>query len=315
MDFDFIAEGLAKELISGSQICQCLKVAGVLQKLLTQREETVVILGKAADSLNGHYRRAAIAKSVGSVAGTGGKVVTSIGAATLVSAPISGGLGLIASAGCAVAGGATWAAGFAVTAGTYAVENTLCRKVISQANGTISRDQALVKELQEAWDMLTCMLVSVCDQFQQVISLEKIVSVVWVVYQRIRRYISSESVDWKGVVSKATGTPRAQVQNAKRRAVRVVKPYITKAFEVVAVNLVVLEIPGTLTIGLLAAVGALLVGLDIAVLLKNAAKLATHEEHPTAIEIKSIVENLKNEQVRLQSFYGTLQGRLAEQFQ
>lgn len=291
---------------------------------MTQREETVVILSKAADSLNGHYRRAAIAKSVGSVAGTGGKVVTSIGAATLVSAPISGGLGLIASAGCAVAGGATWAAGFAVTAGTYAVENTLCRKVISQANGTISRDQALVKELQEAWDMLTCMLVSVCDQFQQVISLEKIVSVVWVVYQRIRRYISSESVDWKGVVSKATGTPRAQVQNAKRRAVRVVKPYITKAFEVVAVNLVVLEIPGTLivsrgqttlTIGLLAAVGALLVGLDIAVLLKNAAKLATHEEHPTAIEIKSIVENLKNEQVRLQSFYGTLQGRLAEQFQ
>ena len=306
MDFDFISEGLAKELISGSQLVQCWEVAALLHKLLRQREKTIVTLTRAADSLNGHYKRSAIAKTVGSVAGTGGKVATGVGAAALLWAPFTGGLSLVASAGAAIAGGVTWAAGTAVTAGSLVVENRLCSGIIAEANQVIAQDQDYAGQLKESWEVLTCMLASFCDQFQYVMCIEKVLNAVWNVYQRIKDFVTKEIVDWKGIVSKATKTPRANVQNAKRKAVKVIKPYILKAFEVMTLNFVGLEIPGGLTIMMLG-VGAVLIGLDIAVLLKNAVTLATNKQHPGAVEIKSKIEMLKDERDRLQSFYRSLQ--------
>jgi len=309
MDYDFISERLAKELVSGSQMLQCLEVAVLLQKLLRQRDKTITILSDAAVSLNGHYQRAAIAKSVGSVAGTGGKVATGIGAAAMAWAPLSGGLSLIATAGCAIVGGATWAAGTAVTLGTYVVEKKLCDKLITEAKDAITCDQTYAGQLKEAWDGLKRMLESFYDQFQHVMSIEKIITAVWDVYQRIKKFVTSEYVDWKGVVSNVTKTPRAQVQNPKRIAVRVIKPYIVKAFEAMSINFIGLEIPGGVTIMMLG-IGAVLVGFDIAVLLKNAVKLATNEEHPGAVKIKSTVEILKDERDQLQSFCRALQRHL-----
>jgi len=54
-------------------------------------------------------------------------------------------------------------------------------------------------------------------------------------------------------------------------------------------------------------IGAVIVGLDIAVLVANVAILATKKEHPAAIEIKSKVAMLKDEQDQLQSLYTALQ--------
>ena len=226
MDFDFISEGLAKELISGSQLLQCWEVAALLHRVLRQREKTIVTLTRAADSLNEHHRRLAIA-----VAGTS----------------ITGGM-MIASAGCTIAGRAcTLATGSAVTMGSLTVENRLCSGVIAQANEAISQDQNCAGQLKEAWEILTCMLASFCDQFQQVMSIEKLLNAVWNVYQQIKDFVTKEIIDWKGVVAKATKTLRANVQNAKRRAVKVIKPYIAKAFEV-TLNFVGLEIQGGLTL-------------------------------------------------------------------
>ena len=306
MDFDFIAEGLAKELISGSQLLQCWEVAALLHRMLRQREKTIVTLTRAADSLNGHYKRSAIAKTAGAVAGTGGKVATGVGAAALVWAPITGGASLVASAGCAIAGGVAWGAGAAVTLGTLAVENRLCSGVIAEANEAISQDQNCAGQLKEAWEVLTCMLASFCDQFQYVMCIEKVLNAVWNVYTRIKNFVTKEIVDWIGVVSKETNTPRANVKNVAGRAVEVIKPYISQAFEVMTLNFVGLGIQGGLTLMMLG-VGAVLIGFDIAVLLKNAVTLATNKEHPGAVEIKSKVEMLKDEQDRLESFYRALQ--------
>ena len=306
MDYDFIAEGLAKELISGSQLLQCWEVVALLHRVLRQREKTIVTLTRAADSLNGHYKRSAIAKTTGAVAGAGGKVAAGVGAAALVWAPITGGLSLVAAAGCAIAGGVAWGAGSAVTLGSLVVENRLCSGIIAQANETISQDQNCAGQLKEAWEVLTCMLASFCDQFQYVMCIEKVLNAVWNVYKRIKDFVTKEIVDWKGIVAKATKTPRANVQSPKRRAVKVIKPYILKAFEVMTLNFVGLEIQGGLTLMMLG-VGAVLIGFDVAVLLKNAVTLATNKEHPGAVEIKSKVEMLKDERDRLESFYRALQ--------
>ena len=305
-NFDFIAEGLARELVAGSQMPQCWEVAALLNKVLRQREKTIVTLTHAANSLNKHYKRSAIAKATGAVAGTGGKVATGVGAAALVWAPFTGGLSLVAAAGCAVVGGVTWAAGSAVTMGSMVVENRLCSGLVDRANQAIAEDQDYAGQLKEAWEVLRRMLASFCDQFQHVTSIEKVLNAVWNVYKRIKDFVTKENVDWKGVVAKATKTQRANVQNHKRRAVQVIKPYIARAFEMMSLNFVGLEIQGGLALMMLG-IGAVLVGLDIAVLLKNAVTLATDKEHPAAVEIKSKVETLKDERDQLQSFYRALQ--------
>ena len=306
MSYDFIADGLAKELISGSQLVQCFEVATLLDRLLKQRERTIATLIQAADSLNKHYRKSAIAKAVGATTGTGGKVITGVGAGAMV---VTAGVGFVASVGFALVGGATWAAGSALTLGTLAVEKWLCSGVVAEANSAIEEDQNIAGQLKEAWEVLTCMLESFRGQFQHVMSIENIISAVWTVYQQIKDFINKASVDWEGIVSRATNTPRANIHNAVGRAVEVIRPYIARAFDVMALNFVGLEIPGGLTI-MIMGVGAVLVGLDIAVLLKNAVTLATNKEHPGAVEIKSKVEMLKDERDRLQSFYRALQRSL-----
>lgn len=313
MNFDFISEGLARELVSGSQLIQCWQVAALLQRLLQQREETIDTLSEAADSLNGHYRRAAIAKSVGSFAGTGGKVATGIGAAALAWAPITGGLSLIATAGCTIAGGATWAAGSLVTLGTFAVENRLCSKIITRANDAIARDQTYAGQLREAWSGLECMLESVYNQFQDVLNIRNILNLVWNVFQRTQAFVTSESVDWTGIVSTATNTAREAIRNTYTMAVRVIKTIITEAIrvsEMMDIHVFGLRIPGNLPTMMLG-VGAVLVGLDVAVLFNNVVKLAINEEHPGAIRIRSTMATLQNERDRLQSFSGALHRRLA----
>ena len=309
MDFDFIAEGLARELVAGSQMLQCWEVAALLNKVLRQREKTIVTLTHAADSLNGHYKRSAIAKAVGAVAGTGGKVATVVGAGALVLGPMTGGLSLLAAAGCAAAGGVTWAAGSAVTVGSLAVENRLCSGLVDEANRAIAEDQDYAGQLKEAWEVLQCMLASFCDQFQYVMCIEKVINAVWNVYGQIKDFVTKEIVDWIGIIAKATNTQRAKVQDVQTTAVQVITPYIRNAFKLMSFNFVGLEIQGGLVLMMLG-IGAVLVGLDIAVLLKNAVTLATDKEHPAAVEIKSKVEMLKDERDRLQSFYGALQRSL-----
>ena len=306
MDYDFISEGLARELVSGSQMLQCWEVAALLNKVLRQREKTIVTLTRSADSLNKHYKRSAIAKTTGAVAGTGGKVATGVGAAALVWAPFTGGLSLVAAAGCAVVGGVTWAAGSAVQLGTLAVENRLCSGLVTEANQAIAEDQNYVGQLKEAWEVLQCMVASFCDQFQYVMCIEKVINAVWSVYKRVKEFVTKEIVDWKGFVAKATKTSRGNVQNYKRRAVQVIKSFIKKSLEVMSLKLAGLEIQAGITLMVLG-IGAVLVGLDIAVLLKNAVTLATDKEHPAAVEIKSRVETLKDERDQLQSFYRALQ--------
>ena len=303
MDFDFIADGLAKELISGSQLVQCFEVAALLDRLLKQRERTITTLTKAADSLNKHYRKSAIAKAVGATTGAGGKVITGVGAGAMVA---TAGTSFLASVGLALVGGATWATGSALTLGTLAVERWLCSGVVAEANSAIREDQNIAVQLREAWEVLTCMLKSFCDQFQYVMSIENIISAVWKVYQQIKDFVNQVRVDWEGFVAQATNTLPANVQNVASRAVEIIRSFITKAFDVMALDFVVLKIPGGLTL-MMMGVGAVLIGLDIAVLLKNAVTLATNKEHPGAIEIKSKVELLKDERDQLQSFRRALQ--------
>ena len=305
-DFDFVSEGLAKELVSGSQLPQCFQVAALLHRLLQQRDKTIDVLSRTAESLNGHYRRAAIAKSAASAVGTGGMIAAGIGAATLIAAPISGGVSLIVAAACAAAGGVAWGAGSGVTAGTLVVERFLYGDIVEQAKKAISRDQDIAAQLKEASDILQCMLESFCDQFQYVLTPEKALAAVLNVYKRVKDCISEEGVDWQGVVSKETRRPRSQIQDVARRAVAVIKPHIIRAFKVMSLNMVNFDIPVGFTVVTLT-LGTILAAIDITVLFVNVVRLAKQEEHPGAIKIKSTVENLKDERDRLQSFYRALQ--------
>lgn len=97
-----------------------------------------------------------------------------------------------------------------------------------------------------------------------------------------------------------------QIQDVTRRAVAVIKPHIMKAFKVISLNMVSLDIPVGFTVVTLT-LGTILAAIDIAVLFVNVVRLAKQEEHPGAIKIKSTVENLKDERDRLQSFYRALQ--------
>ena len=105
----------------------------------------------------------------------------------------------------------------------------MCSGVIANANEAISQDQNCAGQLREAWEVLTCMLASFCDQFQYVMCIEKVLNAVWNVFKRIKDFVTKEIVDWIGVVAKATKTLRANVQNPMKRAVKVIKPY-SKSF-------------------------------------------------------------------------------------
>ena len=177
-------------------------------------------------------------------------VATGIGTATLIAAPISGGVSFIVAAACAAAGGVAWGAGSVVTAVTLVVERFLYGDIIEQAKKAISRDQDIAAELKEASDILQCMLESFCDQFQYVLTPEKALTAVWNVYKRVKGCIS-EGVDWQGVISKETRRPRSQIriQDVTRRAVAVIKPHIMRAFKVMSLNMVNLDIPVGFTRG------------------------------------------------------------------
>ena len=108
---DIVAENLAKELISGEQLTQCCKIATLVDKLLKQRERTIANLTRAAESLNKHLQKSAIAKTVGASVAAGGKAVTATGAGAMV---VTAGTGFIAATGLAVVGGVTTALGSTV---------------------------------------------------------------------------------------------------------------------------------------------------------------------------------------------------------
>ena len=303
---DIVAENLAKVRISGEPLTQCCKIAILLDKLLKQRERTIANLTRAAESLNKHLRKSAIAKTVGASVSAGEKAVTATGAGAMV---VTAGTGFIAAAGLTVVGVVAFALGSIVTVGTYAVEQWLCSDVVTEANRAIKEDQSIADKLKKAWETVTSMLEPFHEKFQHIMSITMIINAVWKVFKQIKDFVSEENFDWKSVVSKATNGSMKE-KDQKSKAIEKLKSIIVNAFKS-GIDMVMDGISKQAAlVAAILGVGAILVGFDGAVLVANVATLATDKEHPAAVEIKSKVEMLKDERNQLQSFHSSLEKNL-----
>jgi len=198
MDIEVIASGLCRELIKDKPLIQCWKVVQMLGKVLEQREKTIKILTEAANSLNEHTRKSSIAKSVGSAAGVGGKVTLGVGIASLLGAPFTGGISLIATTVCLAVGGTVTGLGMVTTAGTYIAEGMLCSEENKRVKKALENDQSYVKNLHSCWTELEHMFKDFCKANPST-DMPKILHAVLSVYSKVNEHVTESSIDWEGI--------------------------------------------------------------------------------------------------------------------
>jgi len=198
MDTVVVADGLSKELVKEKPLIQCWQVAQTLRKVLRQRERTITILTEAADSLDLHSRNSSIAKTVGGTAGVGGKIAFGVGLAAILGAPLTGGISAAAGIACLAAGGAVGGLGMATEAGTYMAESILCAKEIKRAEKAIEKDQGYVKRLRSYWAELECMFEGFCKMNSKAV-MSKVLHAVSEVFNAVKEFVTSSSVDWEGI--------------------------------------------------------------------------------------------------------------------
>jgi len=291
-----IANGLSIELVKEKPLIQCWQVAQMLYKTLKQREKTITILTEAADSLDLHSRNSSIAKTVGGTAGVSGKVAFGVGLAAILGAPLTGGISAAAGIACVAAGGAVGGLGMATEAGTYMAESILCSKEVTKIQKAIERDRGYVKRLHKFWNELECMFEEFC-KINPVAIMSNVLYAVSSVFNAIKEFVTSSSVDWKAISEMASSET---AKNVMEKVVDVIKPIIVKAYiTVTSVTFSGLSVMGS-SMNAAVGIGAVLLSLDIAVVFRNAFSLMTSEGHPDTAEIRLTIEKLVEERDELQ---------------
>ena len=237
-----------------------------------------------------------VSKSKTSDGRVGGKVAFGVGLAAILGAPFTGGISAAAGIACMAAGGAVGGLGMATEAGTYMAESILCGKEITKAQKAIERDQGYVKRLRGYWTELECMFEGFC-KINPATVMSEVLHAISAVFNTVKEYVTSSSVDWKGISEKANSET---AKNVMEKVVEVIKSIIVKAYNtatsVALCGLSVISCSMAAAVG----IGTVLLSLDIAVLFRNAFSLMTSEGHPNTAEIRSKIEKLEEERDDLQ---------------
>ena len=278
---------LAKEIVKGHPLIACLKASLSLDSLLQYREENISILYAVADKLDEHTRKSSIAKFVGSVVGTNGKIATGIGLAALVGAPFTGGISLFAGGALLTGGGAAAALGTATSGLTYATEYYLCKQQLIKANNFIKAD----KKNSEKYNCDIEDLKIFCSQYDNKNTLEIILTM----FTKFKKFVKDTDIDFKGM-AEMLGVKKEDIGTAIRQQIKSISTnstfLATTAVKLFSSNPVVF----------LAGGGASVLFLDVFVLFKNTYNLATNEGHPTAIELRNYAKELEKETEKLKDF-------------
>jgi len=146
------------------------------------------------------------------------------------------------------------------------------------------------------------------------VNMPQILHAVFSVYSKVKPHVTGSSIDWESISKMAKSNSFLKdFANMKEKVVHVIKPILTTAFNTAtSVALNGLCVVGTGAAAAAVGIGAVLLSLDIAVLVRNVFSLATKEGHSATAEIRSKIEKLEDERKYLQALHDKFQHQLMQ---